>query len=215
MASMAGMTTYGYDALNQLTSVYYPSDRQVTYAYDASGNRMAVNDTGTNTTYAANSVNEYTQTGATTFLYDADGNLTNQTVASGTTTYQYDFDNRLVGVVTPANDTWQYVYDSLGNRTAAVHNGATNSFLVDPVGIADEAAEYNSSGMLVARYDDGLGLVSRVDASGNPAYYGFDGLGNTRQLTGNGGSTLNSYDCYELFWHRKNCRTGIARFLDV
>jgi len=21
--------------------------------------------------------------------------------------------------------------------------------------------------------------------------------------------------CYELFWHRKNCRTGIARLLDV
>jgi hypothetical protein len=26
---------------------------------------------------------------------------------------------------------------------------------------------------------------------------------------------LISIRCYELFWHRKNCRTGIVRFLDV
>ena len=198
MATMTGMTTYGYDELNQLTSANYPSGRQVTYAYDASGNRTVVNDTGTTTTYTANSVNEYTQAGAATFLYDADGNLTNRTDASGTTIYNYDFENRLVGVVTPTNGVWQYIYDSLGNRTATVHNGATNSFLVDPFGLVDEAAEYNSGGALVARYDVGLGLASRVDGSGNAAYYGFDGLGNTRQLTGIGGTVLNSYD-YDAF----------------
>ncbi|HZQ46885.1 MAG TPA: RHS repeat-associated core domain-containing protein, partial [Verrucomicrobiae bacterium] len=198
MATISGTTTYGYDALNQLISANYPNGRQVTYSYDSLGNRTVMNDTGTNTAYTANAVNEYTQVGAATFFYDADGNLTNCTGSSGTTNYQYDFENRLVSVITPTNGTWQYVYDSLGNRAATVNNGTTNQLLIDPFGLADEAAEYTAQGLLLARYDNGLGLVSLIDGAGNIAFYGFDALGNTRQLTGNGGAILNNYD-YDAF----------------
>jgi RHS repeat-associated protein len=198
MTDSAGVTSYTYDDLNQLTGVSYPSARHVTYAYDAMGNRTAVNDTATNTTYTANSLNEYIQSGGTVYGYDADGNMASQTTPSGTTTYQYDAENRLVSVITPTNGTWQYVCDALGNRSATVYNGVTNQFLVDPFGLVDVAAEYNSGGNLAARYDHGLGLVARVDNGGNAAFYSFDALGNTRQITGTGGTILNAYD-YDAF----------------
>jgi RHS repeat-associated protein len=198
MTNMAGVTAYAYDDLNQLIGVTYPAGRSVAYAYDVLGTRIVVNDTGTNTAYSANSVNDYTQAGGTIYNYDADGNMTKQITSAGTNTYQYDAENRLVSVTTPTNGTWQYVYDSLGNRSATVYNGATNRFLLDPFGLVDVAAEYNSSGNLVARYDHGLGLVARVDNGGTAAFYSFDALGDTRQVTGNGGTIVNSYD-YDVF----------------
>jgi len=198
MTNMVGVTTYAYDDLNQLTGAIYPNARQVTYAYDSVGNRKILNDTGTNSNYVVNPLNEYGQAGGSTFCYDADGNITNQTSAAGTISYQYDAENRLVGVATPTNGTWQFIYDSLGNRTATVYNGATNQYLLDVFGLVDVAAEYDSTGNLVARYDHGLGLVAREDNGGNAAYYSFDVMGNTRQLTGNDGSILNSYD-YDAF----------------
>ena len=198
MTTAAGVTSYGYDALNQLTGVTYPGGRHVTYAYDAAGNRTLVSDNGTNTAYSANSLNQYTQAGAATFGYDPDGNMTSRTHATGTTTYDYDAENRLVRVATPSNGVFQYTYDALGNRTAVAHDGVTNRYLHDPIGLVDVAAEYDTVGSLVARYDHALGLVARSDALGKPAFYSFDALGNTRELTGTGGSLLNVYD-YDAF----------------
>lgn len=198
MTTVAGVTDYGYDALNQLTGVTYPGGRHVTYAYDAAGNRTVVSDNGTNTTYTANSLNQYTQAGAATFGYDTDGNMTRRTDATGTTTYDYDTENRLVRVAIPTNGVFQYTYDALGNRTAVVHNGVTNRLLHDPVGLVDVAAEYDATGALVARYDHAVGLVSRTYGAGNSAFYSFDALGNTRELTGDAGALLNSYD-YDAF----------------
>jgi RHS repeat-associated protein len=198
MTDAAGLTAYAYDDLNQLTSASYPSGRHVTYAYDAMGNRTVVNDTGTNSTYTANSLNQYSHAGGAIYGYDADGNMTSQTTASSTTTYQYDAENRLITVITPTNGTWQYIYDSFGNRIATVYNGVTNRYLLDPFGLVDVAAQYDANGNLVARYDHGLGLVARVDNGGNATFYSFDALGNTRQMTGNSAAVLNSYD-YDAF----------------
>ncbi len=198
MTSAAGVTAYAYDDLNQLIRVNYPSGRQVSYIYDAAGNRTSANDTGTNVVYTLNGLDEYTQVGTTTYGFDSDGNMTNRTDAAGTTTYQFDAENRLVGVTTPTDGSWQYIYDALGNRSAVVHNGVTNSYLLDPFGLVDVAAEYDAGGNLVASYSHGLGLVARSDSSGNTAYYSFDALGNTRQVSGDGGAILNLYD-YDAF----------------
>jgi len=164
MTTAAGLTTYGYDNLSQLTSVAYPGGRHVTYTYDALGNRTVVNDTGTNAIYSADALNQYTQAGGTSCGYDADGNMTSRTDASGTTTYQYDAENRLISVSSPTNGISQFIYDALGNRTMVVNNGVTNQYVHDPIGLVDVAAEYDGNGGLVARYDYANGLVSMTDA---------------------------------------------------
>ncbi len=198
MTTLAGRTAYGYDRIGQLTSVTFPDGRVVAYAYDAAGNRVTVTDNGTTTAYTANNLNQYTQAGAATFTYDTDGNMTSKKNASGTTTYDYDVENRLVRVATPKDGTWDYTYDALGNRVAVTHNGQTTRYVHDPVGLVDVAAEYNGAGALVARYDHGLGLAARMDPTGAPAYYDFDALGHTRELTDSAGSVANRYD-YDPF----------------
>ena len=64
-----------YDAIGQLTSFSYPG-RDVTYNYDPAGNRTSVVDTcDTTTSYTTNEMNQYTQVGSTTYIYDDDGNM--------------------------------------------------------------------------------------------------------------------------------------------
>jgi RHS repeat-associated protein len=190
--TLTGTTTYGYDADGQLTSASLPGGRLITYAYDAAGNRTVVSDSGTTTTYVANNLDQYTSAGSSTFTYDADGNLTVGTGPGGSTTYTYDSRDRLIGVATPT-DTWTYHYDALGNRTSATHNGQTTQYLVDPTGLGNVIGEYNGAGALVAHYTEGLGLTSRVDASGSASYYDFDALGSTAGLTSAAGNYVDSY----------------------
>src|SRR5438552_719795 len=59
--------------------------------------------------------------------------------------------------------------------------------------MGDVVAEYDGTGQVVAHYTYGLGLTSRVARDGTSAFYGFDALGNTAQLTGPGGTVLNRY----------------------
>jgi RHS repeat-associated protein len=198
MTTMAGITTYAYDGLSQLTAVAYPGGRHVSYAYDPLGNRTTVNDTGTNMVYTANNLNQYTQAGGTSFTYDADGNMTSRTDSTGTTTYQYDFENRLVSVTTPTNGVSQYAYDSFGNRTVVVEGGVTNSFAFDSPGFIGAAAKYSQDGSLAARYNGGIGLLSSLDAAGNILFFAFDGSGNTRHLSDATGIVKQAYD-YDSF----------------
>ena len=124
--------------------------------------------------------------------------MVSKTDATGTTTYQYDSENRLIRVTTPLSGTWQYTYDALGNRSAVTRDGVVTRYVHDPIGLVDVAAEYDGSGALVARYVHGLGLVERISAAGNLAYYAFDGTGHTRQLSDGTGAVANTYD-YDPF----------------
>jgi YD repeat-containing protein len=50
IADSAGTTTWGYDALDRLTSASYPSGDAVSYGYDAVGNRTSLTVNGSTTT---------------------------------------------------------------------------------------------------------------------------------------------------------------------
>jgi RHS repeat-associated protein len=62
--------------------------------------------------------------------------------------------------------------------------------LIDKTGLGDIVGEYNSGG-LVAHYDYGAGLVSRVN--GNVNYYDEDGTGSIVGLTSADGNYINRY----------------------
>ncbi len=194
MATLSGTTSYEYDVLGQMVGVTYPNASKAIYEYDLLGNRVTAIENDHAEVYHVNELNQYVDAGEATFTYDEDGNLISQAGPSGGAIYEYDEKNRIVRVAKTNNSIWQYIYDDFDNRVAVIHDGDVTRYAYDPIGLFDVVAEYDGSGRLRARYVHGLGLVARINASGSAAYYGFDALGNTRQLTNDEGAIINSYD---------------------
>ena len=198
MTTLDGAWTYTYDAVGQLTHAVFAStnpdvpDQDLSYEYDAVGNRIRAIENGVTTDYTTNELNQYTQVGTATYEYDTDGNLISIVDGASTTTFTYDDEGRLVAVTADGSDT-SYEYNALNQRIASTVDGARTEFLNDPTGMVNLVAEFNAGGTLVAQYTYGLGLVSRVDASGAAAFYDFDATGSTAGLTGAAGSYVNQY----------------------
>ena len=199
VATHDGTWSYEYDLTGQLTGAVFAStnpdieSQDLTYVYDAAGNRTQTIVNGVTENYSTNNLNQYQSAGTTTYSYDLDGNLISKTKGGNSWTYSYDNNNRLVEVVDSDNKLTEYEYDAFGNRTATVYNGERTEYLIDPFGYGDVIAEYDGDGNLVAKYEHGIGLVSRIDASNNQTFYDFDGTGSTAALTGQAGIELNSY----------------------
>ena len=178
----------------QVSQTIDANGRTTNYSYDAAGNRTQTIVNGVTENYSTNNLNQYESAGTTTYSYDLDGNLISKTEGNQTWTYSYDDNNRLVEVIDSDNKLTQYEYDAFGNRTATIYNGQRTEYLIDPFGYGDVIAEYDGDGNLIAKYEHGIGLVSRTDASNNKAFYDFDGTGSTAALTGQAGNELNSYN---------------------
>ena len=125
-------TSYGYDALDRLTSTILPTS-SFSYGYDAVGNRTS-KSTGASTdlysypatsnrlaqiagstpkTYAHDPNGSITGAGADAFGYDARGRLVSSTSASGATSYQVNALGQRVRKTSSAGDTI-YHYDTQG-----------------------------------------------------------------------------------------------------
>ncbi len=192
VTTLEGLTTFGYDAIGQLTLVVLPDSRIIQYQYDAVGNRTAVIDNGAPTNYTTNKLNQYERIGSFDRTYDKDGNLITDE-AGGGTTYTYDDESRLLSWVDGVLRVG-YEYDALGNRVAKVDGGVRTEYLIDPLGLTNVVAEYDTGGNLIARYvHGGFGLVSRHDSGGAAAFYDFDGVGSTVAMTDASGVIANQY----------------------
>jgi len=201
MTTIDGAWTYGYDPTGQLTSaVFTPVSgspvpaQNLQYVYDALGNRIRTIENGVTTNYTTNNLNQYTNVGGDTLVYDADGNLISRSGPSGDATYTYDQQNRLTRVVTP-DGTWVYEYDAFGDRIASTYNGVKTEYVLDPTGLVNVVGQYTSAGDLAARYVYGLGLVSQQQGGGTSAssYYDFDAIGSTADITNAAGAVVNRY----------------------
>lgn len=91
------------------------------YAYDDIGNRLWSREFGTNTIYAANGLNQYTEIVrggvAERPAFDADGNQTDIVTGTGRWHVKYNGENRPVRWTRPADGTTLVMaYDSRGRR---------------------------------------------------------------------------------------------------
>ena len=130
----------------------------------------------------------------TTDTYDSNGN----TVSSAGIADTYDFENRMLthGAVT-------IVYDGDGNRVSETVGGTTTKYLVDtlnPTGypqVMDELV----SGAVTRTYSYGLQRISenqKIGTTQTASFYGYDGHGNVRYLTGSAGTATDTY-VYDAF----------------
>ena len=198
MDTLGGHWAYDYDDIGQLTHAVFAStttniaNQDLTYVYDAVGNRTQTVENGVTTAYTVNNLNQYFSVGQTNYTFDADGNLIREVSPQGTTTYTYSDENRLVSMTSPQFN-WQYEYDGFGRRLAKTENGVLTRYTIDPFGLGDVVGEYDPSGNLIAHYDHARGLLSRTDAGGSIAGYTFDAIGNVQELVTAGGSIANRY----------------------
>jgi RHS repeat-associated protein len=125
----ANSWTYGYDALDRITSAAR-SNYTSAWTYDANGNRRS--ETGNNTqslTYAATSNRLQALSGNTnlTYSYDATGNLISDTIR----TYSYNYRGRMTTSTSPGYTT-NYTYNALGERITK--SSGTRLFVYDEAG---------------------------------------------------------------------------------
>jgi RHS repeat-associated protein len=209
--SGAPADVYQYDALSQLTQVWYGADatdpaaiitydRLQTYTLDPLGNRLEVQENGTNTTYLPNNgqhltnpMHRYEQVDGTTLDYDLTGNL----LTDGTNTYTYDIFHRQISM-TDLDSTAEYIYDALGRRVAKIVDGVTTYFVYN----ADYQVieERDGSDTLLARYAYGAGIdeVLTMERDGNTYTYHRDALGSVTEITDASGSLVERYE-YDVY----------------
>jgi RHS repeat-associated protein len=208
MSTLEGLHQYAYDELGQLTEVTYPDGRHVEYKYDSAGNRIQVIDNNSVTSYMTNNLNQYTDVGGYACTYDLNGNLTQRVTQEGTFDYQYDSEDRLIAISGP-NQVIEYAYDPFGQRIRRTSNGAVTNFIVEPMGLGNVVAEYDAEKGAIAYYDYGYGLLSRTDNSDFTAYYTFDALGSTSEMSDPAGRVLNRYS-YDAFGEPRSSNETLA-----
>jgi RHS repeat-associated protein len=194
---------FGYDTMNQLTSVAYNADqvwtgsplnatRNVTYNVDAL-NRQSVNENGTATVYSPNGLNQYTGVGGVSPGYDDKFNLNSFNGLSGS----YDAANHLVWAGKNGNGA-QFIYDGLGRCLKRTINGATTIIGYDGW---KPTVEWDGNGAFQAWNIYGTGpdeILWRNQAGVGYLRYHHDVHGNVAYLLGFGGEGLEKYS-YDAF----------------
>jgi len=190
--------SYNYDNLYRLTKETVSGDAAsngvVDYAYDNVGNRLSRTSTMPGVppatyTYDANDR-------LTTESYDADGNLK----VSNSVSYNYTFEDRVSEV---NGGAVSFTYDGDGNRVAKTTGGVTTKYLVDtvnPTGYA-QVVEEIVNGAVQREYVFGHDLISQrqlIGGNWTTSYFGYDGNGSVRFLTGASGAITDTYN-YDAF----------------
>ena len=194
VAEFGGRTVnYAYDDLYRLTSetiANTANNGQISYIYDAVGNRLQRNSSVSQVSGQSSAFD--TNDRLISDLYDNNGS----TKQSSGKTYDYDFENKLIST----SDGVTIVFDGDGNRVAKTVNGVTTFYLVDTnnlTGYAQVVEEIQAGSGVIKAYTYGLDLISQRQEE-NVNFYQYDGHGSVRGLTDLSGSVsdTSTYDAF-------------------
>ena len=161
------MVTWSYDPTYQLTNERRSgaNSYNITYVYDAVGNRTLLVNTGAPTTYTYNAANELATSqasaGVTTYTFDGDGNLLT-TLAPGNqlTTNTWDGENRLTQVALPSGIVDTFTYNGDGQRVQKQDSTGTTNHVWDGQNIL---LETNASNIIQVVYTLGPPALRQFD----------------------------------------------------
>lgn len=164
-------TTNVYDGLNRLTSVTYTDGTpNVSYLYDANGNRTSMQD-GTGTT-------SYT-------LDELDRLLSVTSPGPKVVGYRYDLDGNETKVIYPDSTAVTYAFDK-ASQLQSLSDWASRqtSYQYNPDGSLKQATNFNGTTASYS-YDNALRLTQMLNAKGSATIsqhtYTLDNLGNRTQ----------------------------------
>jgi RHS repeat-associated protein len=144
--------TYGYDALDRLTSATYPTvlglPASEAFTYDAAGNRE---DPSNAALYDYDANNRITASPGKVWVYDGDGNPVSVNAGTGAQeTFAHDAQNRMRGYTNMGTGAAaSYAYDSFARRVRKSVNGAVAWFIWDRNKLL---AQFDGSGQRGRRY---------------------------------------------------------------
>lgn len=173
------VTSFTYDALNQMTKITYPNGGTNTMTYDKAGNTIAETNALNETTKyvydgAGRTIQITDPEGGTAVLsYDGNGNLSQITDAiGGSTTMKYNSFHEVTEATDPLGYVTKYEYDSNEQVTK----------ITDALGVSSDY-EYDALGM----------PVKITDGNGNSYQMTYDANGNYKSITAPDGGTV-TYD---------------------
>ena len=178
--SGAPIVSYAYDAAGRLARKTMGNGTHTTYAYDADGNPLHL----INYSSGGAVLSEFD------YSYDALGNRTAMNTSSGAWTYGYDADSQITSVVLPGGSV-QYTYDANGNRVSSSTTSYSVNNLNEYTAAGATAYRYDADGNLIAgggwtyRYDDENRLIGMARATDTWTYR-YDGFGNRVAAEHNG-----------------------------
>jgi RHS repeat-associated protein len=195
------ITTYSYDAANQLVAEESASGR-ITYTYDPNGNMTVRNDGGARTTYT----------------WDAENRLVGVDLAAGgPVTMTYDADGLRRRLETPTEDT-RFVWDDQNVLLETDAQGATQaSYTLAPRRYGDLLSQRRGSDSRFYLFD-GLGSTDRLldEDEAVTDSYTYEAFGTTRASSG---TTPNPYPYKGRLGYREDAPEGPvyvrARYLAV
>ena len=189
-ATEHGNYNYQYDVMNRLTSATSPTLNDEVYSYDALGNRLSSSDTSGLWKYNLN--NQLLSFDGSSFLYDANGNLSNKASAGVTSVLKHDINDRLLEVKINSSVTVKNYHDPLGRRLWKEVNGVRTYFQYSDEGVI---AEFNHQGEVVKEYGflpGSLWTTNPVFQLTSDEYYWYlnDHMGTPQKLVSNTGSEV-------------------------
>jgi len=193
-------TEYQYNAGSQLTALLYRSSLgflgDLSYQYDATGNRTAIGgsfartllaDAVPSATYDA--ANRQLAFGVRSMLFDANGSIGDLTEGGRTTIYVWDPRGHLIAIDSPGVSA-SFGYDATGRRNRKTVNGQTTIIQYDGLDIVRDVAN-DAEVSYLANLEIDEQLV-RVEPSGTFQYLA-DALGSTLALTDGTGKIAQTY----------------------
>ncbi len=126
-----GTTTTSYDAAGNGTGVAGPQGT-LSYTYNGSNQRLSMIQPQGTVRYGYNSAGQLIQAGSTTYTHDAAGNRTSVVGAGGTGSATYGYnDAGQMTSVTTGGATTTYGYSGNGERVSSSEGGVTTPYLYD------------------------------------------------------------------------------------
>jgi len=199
--------TWNYDGIYRLTSEAVGADPsgangEVDYTLDPVGNRTSVNSSlpgVQSVTLASFNLDDW----LARENYDSNGNTT----YTGGRSFVYDSEDHMTSM-TGNGETVTMIYDGFGNRVSKTANGVTTKYLVEddvnPTGLP-QVFEESVNGVVQRSYTYGLQRISESlspavtgNSTWTPSFYGYDGMGSVRQLTGLDEKVTDNYN-YDAF----------------
>ena len=198
-----------------------PEQGDMSYTYDAAGNRVSVIDAAGNTEslqYAAGTNSLTAVTNAlnqqTTLAYDALGNVTQvQDPVGGLLNFTYDAAGRLTQFTDPTGSSSRLTYDSNGNQVAS-QDPRGNITQMSYDGLFRLVAIRDSKGQTTQYQFDAKDRVVRTTNPGGQAVSRtYDPVGNVQTVTDPlGGVVTYTYDVMERLSSVKDQKGKIANF---